>query len=447
MKVQSWLMFLACAGLLASLCRPVVVLPTPSLAPRASSRVSRFVGAGSCAASACHNGNFTHGPTSGSEYTFWITRDPHARAYETLFDDRSKQIQKNLQRTTPAHEEQRCLRCHVAPDYDVSEPPPDAPYLKRDGVSCESCHGPAKEWLALHHLDDWRLKPAPEKLRLGMTDTQSIAGRAQLCAQCHVGAPGMDVDHDLLAAGHPRLHFEFAAFHAQLPRHWPDTKDRNGRPDFEARVWAVGQLAVAQLALELLADRALDKKKPWPEFAEHDCAACHHDLRAFGSPRKGTPLPWGAQVGLTPQAMDILRAPDDAAKFRAAFAALQAATTTPGTPNRAEVAKHAGAAALLLKPLVANLERKRPADLQVNRALETLLVPEICGTVDGATQRNLAIAALRLAAGDLKTVLPADLRDALRRRTIDEPKTYEPEAIQKRLLEWKNRGFKKGPVK
>src|SRR5205823_3686488 len=118
------------------------------------------------------------------------------------------------QRTTPAHEEQRCLSCHVAPDYDVNKPPCDAPYFKTDGVSCESCHGPAQDWLARHHLDAWKNETRAEKNRLGMTDTQSLAGRAQLCARCHVGAAGMDVDHDLLAAGHPRLSFEFAAFHA-----------------------------------------------------------------------------------------------------------------------------------------------------------------------------------------------------------------------------------------
>ena len=35
----------------------------------------------------------------------------------------------------------------------------------------------------------------------------------------------------------------------------------------------------ARAALELLAQRAGDTARPWPEFAEHDCAACHHNLR------------------------------------------------------------------------------------------------------------------------------------------------------------------------
>ena len=57
-------------------------------------------------------------------------------------------------------------------------------------------------------------------------------------------------------------------------------------PDFEARVWAVGQVVSAKAALELLAERAEPKSgKPWPEFAEYACFACHHDLKQ-PSPRQ-----------------------------------------------------------------------------------------------------------------------------------------------------------------
>ena len=198
-----------------------------------------------------------------------------------LFADRSKQIQKYLNQKTEAHEDQRCLSCHVAPGFDVKQHLPDAPYFKTDGVSCESCHGPAGKWLNVHHLATWRSLNAEAKKIQGMNDTQSLVGRAQLCARCHVGEAGMDVDHDLIAAGHPRLHFEFAAFHAHMPRHWPDTKDHAGKHDFEARAWAIGQLATAHAALKLLAHRAGDAGKPWPEFAEHDCLGAQFQIAAM----------------------------------------------------------------------------------------------------------------------------------------------------------------------
>jgi hypothetical protein len=109
--------------------------------------------------------------------------------------------------------------------------------------------------------------------------------RALVCAGCHVGAPAepkegipaRDLDHDLLAAGHPRLNFEFGSFLANVPKHWVE-KERT--PGFEAQVWAVGQVASAQAALTLLADRAADERRPWPQFAELDCYACHHELRS-----------------------------------------------------------------------------------------------------------------------------------------------------------------------
>jgi hypothetical protein len=249
--------------------------------PVAAATSHQFVGAGSCAAAACHNADFRHGP-AGSEYTTWITRDPHQKAYEVLFDGLAKKIQKNLHSKVDAHEDRRCLACHAAPEY-AEEKPPSAPgYFKTDGVSCEACHGPAKVWIARHHLDEWQTKSPEEKQRYGMTDTRSLAGRAQVCVRCHVGTSKMDVDHDLIAAGHPRLNFEFAAFHAHMPRHWPDAKDRAGKPDFEARVWAVGQLVTAHAALRLLAGRAEEEKRPWLEFAEHDCLACHHNLLPDG---------------------------------------------------------------------------------------------------------------------------------------------------------------------
>src|SRR5207253_2017930 len=97
---------------------------------------------------------------------------------------------------------------------------------------------------------------------------------------CHVGGPSedgrppRDVDHDLIAAGHPRLEFEFSGSLANLPAHWSE-KGRNAAPDFPARAWAIGQVASAGAALELLGDRARAAEQQsgrWPEFSEYDCA-------------------------------------------------------------------------------------------------------------------------------------------------------------------------------
>ncbi len=130
-----------------------------------------------------------------------------------------------------------------------------------------------------------------------MKNTTDIAARAQVCAGCHVGQPDADgwpwrdVNHDLIAAGHPRLSFEFSAYMAMLPPHW-NTKVNKDRFD-ELYSWLVGQLTTADAALRLLQCRAKsagsaadlkDHKEnslvpsAWPELSEYDCYACHHGL-------------------------------------------------------------------------------------------------------------------------------------------------------------------------
>src|SRR5207244_1464367 len=64
----------------------------PADEPPAAAAKFLFLGAGSCAAAACHNGGGPRGAV-GSEYTTWVTDDPHARAYAVLFEQRSRRIQ------------------------------------------------------------------------------------------------------------------------------------------------------------------------------------------------------------------------------------------------------------------------------------------------------------------------------------------------------------------
>ncbi|MBI3411065.1 MAG: hypothetical protein HY040_22250 [Planctomycetes bacterium] len=238
-----------------------------------------FLGPASCGTASCHGGN---GEVQGSELSIWLVRDPHARSGETLLQERSRAILrkwKSADNVAP-ETEQLCIRCHVGDASILS--PNDAgvhsPARIQDGVSCEACHGSAAAWIRPHVQPEWQQKSPAQKQSFGMRDTRSLPGRAATCVDCHVGAPGQAVDHDMLAAGHPRLRFEFGAYHANWPHHWTDGKDRNGHPDFEARAWAIGQATGAEAFLRLLHDAASDSNKAWPEFAALDCFACHHDL-------------------------------------------------------------------------------------------------------------------------------------------------------------------------
>ena len=259
------------------------VLPAPR---RAVDEVWR--GADSCAAAACHGG--PQGAGKGSEYTTWAASDPHARAYQVLFDARSRAIVKNLF-DLPSLKDARpektalCLQCHVAP----SEARMPARF-HMDGVSCESCHGPAGGWLTQHYRPAWQALTAEQKSAAGFRQTKDLPTRIHDCVACHVGAPGTEVNHDLLAAGHPRLNFEFASYQSILPKHWRRADDLKRYPDFEARSWALGQAASAKAAIDVLADRARRADSPWPEFADNDCYRCHQDLRP-GVRTQTAPLP------------------------------------------------------------------------------------------------------------------------------------------------------------
>jgi hypothetical protein len=70
-----------------------------------------------------------------------------------------------------------------------------------------------------------------------------------------------------------------------LPKHWRDEDERRANPQFEITLWKAGQVACGEAALELLKWRANRVSNEdggadavWPEFAEYDCYACHHDL-------------------------------------------------------------------------------------------------------------------------------------------------------------------------
>jgi hypothetical protein len=237
-------------------------------------------GTASCASAACHNANGPPG-TRGSEYTTWVTLDPHAQAYEVLHTGRSRRIEKNFRQLAhleDAHAERDdlCLKCHALDD----STPHRASFSVEDGVGCESCHGPAEHWLTQHYQRGWQSLTNADKAALGFRLTGGdLVHRAEVCVTCHIGAPDREVNHDLIAAGHPVLRFEFGAYHANLPKHWNMARDKAGRPDFEAQAWAVGQVVSARAALELLAARAKpDSGKVWPEFAEYGCFSCHHDL-------------------------------------------------------------------------------------------------------------------------------------------------------------------------
>jgi hypothetical protein len=239
-----------------------------------NSVVGKYNGPGGCASSSCHGSiqpkQITH--VGQNEYSIWAGQDKHARAYQVLSNDVSVRIGKILNLKSAPNQNQKCLACHalsVAPEmraqsFDIS-----------DGVSCESCHGPAAGWLGPHTVKEWETRSPAQKDQLGMRDLRDVAIRSHTCLHCHVGTYDQNVDHQMIAAGHPDLTFELNLFSAVMPKHW---KDSNDNPWFGTKEWVVGQSMQLRDSLQRLSRRA--RSATWPEYSELDCFSCHHSLTA-----------------------------------------------------------------------------------------------------------------------------------------------------------------------
>ncbi len=239
-------------------------------------------GAASCAASSCHGGPrpSVSTPTAarGSEYTLWLDSDPHAQSWRTLSSDASNQILTKLgivrqgKLINPQGYE-NCLACHntgrTLTDDRIT------PQLA-EGVGCEACHGPAQPWYDRHY----QASAVPVE---GMTDIRPLVQRAKLCTTCHVGSIDRDMNHDIIAAGHPALYFDMAVYHERYPKHWREAGEAN--PDLRARLWLAGQIAMADAELELLEARSGKSHSVsiWPELSLYRCTECHVSLN--GVPR------------------------------------------------------------------------------------------------------------------------------------------------------------------
>ncbi len=248
----------------------------------------------SCSAASCHGGG--QPGQVGSEHSTWARdlspprdpsaqpepTDPHAKAYSVLFNTVSVKMGQALGIKEP-HKDRRCLACHAV---DSAKEPETREQILSEGVGCGGCHGPADKWVAEHTLPSWKARSNHEKwTQFGFVPTKNLVARALNCASCHVGDGERDMNHDMIAAGHPRLAFEPARFHHQpdYRAHW--TEKGNPR-DFEVRLWVIGQAATLRAAANLLYERATKAEKPsasapWPEFSGYSCYACH---QAIGAP-------------------------------------------------------------------------------------------------------------------------------------------------------------------
>jgi len=199
----------------------------------------KFLGANSCASTGCHGG----GGQNQNQFLVWSLKDFHSyRPPATLATARSKQIADALS-IKDATADTRCTTCH-APLHSVPENLRGDNFKVSEGVSCESCHGPAENWLRSHTRKDYS---RADRTASGMRDLQNLYVRANTCVACH-----QNVAADILKAGHPELIFELDGQSVAEPKHWIEKTNWNG-----ALAWLVGQaVALREMSWQLAGEES-----------------------------------------------------------------------------------------------------------------------------------------------------------------------------------------------
>src|SRR6266481_410278 len=172
-------------------------IPAAAQSAKSDAEPQKYIGPGSCAATSCHG---SVKPVADSrilqtEYTTWILKDKHSRAYQALTGDIGERMARILKLGAKAEDTPKCLACHglyTAPEqrgraFEISE-----------GVGCENCHGPAQAWLGPHTTRDSPEKHAQSVRDLGMGHTRNVIHPTEKCLECHLGNKQKFVDHEMI---------------------------------------------------------------------------------------------------------------------------------------------------------------------------------------------------------------------------------------------------------
>ncbi|MBI3448575.1 MAG: hypothetical protein HY049_06645 [Acidobacteria bacterium] len=155
-----------------------------------------------------------------------LQKHPHWRSLDVFEGKKAKEFLGKLNIKDPYSE--FCTGCHAT----VVDGSPDF------GVSCESCHGGASEFLKPHQ----KKGSYEQAISLGMLRTKDLAVRAKNCAGCHVVT-----DKRILSAGHPNGSAFDIVEGSKKVQHWQES----ATPDQMKTAWAAavadrGGIVVAQ---------------------------------------------------------------------------------------------------------------------------------------------------------------------------------------------------------
>lgn len=180
-----------------------------------------------------------------------------------------------------------CATCH----YTVVEAKLDS------GPSCESCHGPASEWVKIHNdyggegvkkeqeTEEHRAQRIARSIEAGMIRPENLLGVAQNCNSCHgfgTDALSADTITAMVDAGHPlTADFELVRYANGSVRHRfypPDvTVNKEMTEAEQAEMFVVGQIVALMTATSSI------DKSDHPKFKEFQSARMAAAKAALGN--------------------------------------------------------------------------------------------------------------------------------------------------------------------
>jgi len=403
----------------------------------------KYTGPGSCASTACHGAITPQNVNEvlQNEYSTWIVKDKHAQSYKALTGMVGERM-AGILGLGKAESAPRCLACHAlnppaelrSRTFDVTE-----------GVSCESCHGPASGWLGPHTERNWT---HAQSVAAGMVDTRDVARRTEKCLSCHLGGEEKYVDHEMIAAGHPDLFFELDSFSAVMPRHWKEGGEpgaASADPWYDVRELTTGQAVQLRESMNRLAGRT--RGKYWPEYSEMQCYACHHSLtppeqswrqaRGYPNRRAGDPL-WNASRYAVFRDVAHQLDGSDASQLDDQIAQL-AKLMSQLNPDRDAVAAAAANSGRTADALAAKVQAAAYDPAATLRLLKTISgdADEISGEGEqAAAQAAMAIQSLFVAYDrDVKFQNSAELRAAIAGlfQQLEAPSAYDPAKFARQM--------------
>ena len=129
----------------------------------------QYIGAAKC--KTCHKKDLI-----GNQYGAW-QEGQHSKAFETLKSEKATEIAKEKGLTVPAYESDDCLKCHMTGHGLPATAFKKKPLNAKDGIQCESCHGPGSDYKKKKTMSD-----RDKSIAAGMWEPGKDE---KICQACH----------------------------------------------------------------------------------------------------------------------------------------------------------------------------------------------------------------------------------------------------------------------